>query len=263
MGGFFGAISKKNCLSDVFYGTDYNSHLGTRRAGMATYSPEYGMKRTIHNIEGAYFRSKFEDGLPKFGEPTSGIGVISDTDAQPVIIQSHLGRMAVVTVARIDNFDEIEQYLLDNKHHFTEFSGGKTNQTEMIAILISEGKTLEDGVKHMFEKIKGSCSLLILHEDGTIYAVRDKLGRTPIILGKKEGAVAVSSESSAFHNLGYDLDYFVGPGEIVKLTADGWTQVSPAGDKMQICSFFWVYFGFPSCDYEGINVDTVLCAMGE
>lgn len=263
MGGFFGAISKKNCLSDVFYGTDYNSHLGTRRAGMATYSPEYGMKRTIHNIEGAYFRSKFEDGLPKFGEPTSGIGVISDTDAQPVIIQSHLGRMAIVTVARIDNFDEIEQYLLNNKHHFTEFSGGKTNQTEMIAILISEGKTLEDGVKHMFEKIKGSCSLLILHEDGTIYAVRDKLGRTPIILGKKEGAVAVSSESSAFHNLGYDLDYFVGPGEIVKLTADGWTQVCPAGDKMQICSFFWVYFGFPSCDYEGINVDTVRCAMGE
>jgi glutamine phosphoribosylpyrophosphate amidotransferase len=144
-----------------------------------------------------------------------------------------------------------------------KYSGGKTNQTEMIAILISEGKTLEEGISHMFEKIKGSCSLLILHEDGTVYAVRDKLGRTPIIIGKKDGAMAVTSESNAFHNLGYDIDYFIKPGEMVKLTPDGWTQLRPGGDKMQICSFFWVYFGFPSCDYEGINVDQVRCSLGE
>ena len=230
MGGFFGTISKKNCVADLFYGTDYNSHLGTRRAGMATYSEEKGMVRSIHNIEGSYFRSKFEDGLHKFDGATSGIGVISDTDAQPIIIHSHLGKMAIVTVARIDNIVELEAELLGRGHHFTELSSGKTNQTEVIATLINEGKTLEEGIQNMFKHIKGSCSLLILREDG-IYAVRDKLGRSPIIIGKKDGAYAVSSETNAFPNLDYDIDYYIGPGEIIKITADGWTQVRNLGPR--------------------------------
>ena len=213
MGGFFGTISKGNCVADLFYGTDYNSHLGTRRAGMATYSTEKGMGRSIHNIEGSYFRSKFEDGLHKFDGATSGIGVISDTDAQPIIIHSHLGKMAIVTVARLDNLVELEAELLKRGHHFTELSSGKTNQTEVIATLINEGKTLEEGIQNMFNHIKGSCSLLILREDG-VYAVRDKLGRSPIIIGKKDGAFAVSSETTAFPNLDYAIDYYVGPAEI-------------------------------------------------
>ncbi|MBQ2065452.1 MAG: amidophosphoribosyltransferase, partial [Paludibacteraceae bacterium] len=262
MGGFFGTISKSNCVPDLFYGTDYNSHLGTRRAGMATYSKTKGMTRSIHNIEGAYFRSKFEDGLGKFEGSTSGIGVISDTDAQPIIVNSHLGRFAIVTVARVDNMDEIEKDLLESGHHFTELSSGKTNQTELIATLICDGKTIEEGVEHMFNTVKGSCSLLLLTEDGII-AVRDKLGRTPVIIGKKEGAYAVTVEPNAFPNLDYEIDYFAGPGEIIKITADGWKQLRKPGDKMQICSFFWVYFGFPCCDYEGINVDKVRNSLGE
>ncbi|MBP5318513.1 MAG: amidophosphoribosyltransferase [Paludibacteraceae bacterium] len=262
MGGFFGTIANKSCVADLFYGTDYNSHLGTKRAGMATFSKEKGMTRSIHNIEGAYFRSKFEAGLGKFEGATSGIGIISDTDAQPIIVNSHLGRFAIVTVARLDNMAELEQEMLAKNHHFTELSSGKTNQTELIATLICEGKTIEEGVQIMFDKIKGSCSLLLLTENG-IYAVRDKLGRTPVIIGKKDGAYAVSSESNAFPNLDYEIDYYVGPGEIVLLNADGWKQIRKPGDKMQVCSFFWVYFGFPCCDYEGINVDIVRNALGE
>ena len=262
MGGFFGTISKSNCVADLFYGTDYNSHLGTRRAGMATYSKEKGMVRSIHNIEGSYFRSKFEDGLHKFDGATSGIGVISDTDAQPIIIHSHLGKMAIVTVARLDNLVELEAELLKRGHHFTELSSGKTNQTEVIATLINEGKTLEEGIQNMFNHIKGSCSLLILREDG-VYAVRDKLGRSPIVIGKKDGAFAVSSETTAFPNLDYAIDYYVGPGEIIKLTADGWTQIRKPNDKMQVCSFFWIYFGFPCSSYEGINVEDVRFKCGE
>ncbi len=262
MGGFFGTISKGNAVPDLFYGTDYNSHLGTKRAGMATYSKTNGLTRSIHNIEGSYFRSKFESGLSKFDGANSGIGVISDTDAQPIIINSHLGRFAIVTVARIDNIEEIEKQLLESNHHFTELSSGKTNQTELIATLICEGKTIVDGVEKMFAAIKGSCSLLILSEEG-IFAVRDKLGRTPVILGKKDSAYAVSSEPNAFPNLDFDIDYFVGPGEIIHITENGWKQVRKPNDKMQVCSFFWVYFGFPSCDYEGINVDIVRNALGE
>ena len=263
MGGFFGSISKHgSCVTDLFYGTDYNSHLGTRRAGMATYTPGKGMTRSIHNIEGAYFRTKFESGLSKFEGAVSGIGVISDTDAQPIIVNSHLGRFAIATVARLDNMEELERMMLEKNHHFTELSSGKTNQTELIATLICEGRTLEEGVKIMFDHVKGSCSLLILTEE-CIYAVRDRLGRTPVIIGKKDGAYAVSSETNAFPNLGYDIDYYLGPDEIVKITADGYTQVKKPGEKMQVCSFFWVYFGFPCCDYEGINVDVVRNALGE
>lgn len=262
MGGFFGTISKSDCVADLFYGTDYNSHLGTKRAGMATYSEQNGMTRSIHNIEGAYFRSKFEDGLSKFEGATSGIGVISDTDAQPIIVNSHLGRFAIVTVARVDNIAELEQQQLDKGIHFTELSSGKTNQTELIATLICEGKTIEEGIENMYNKVKGSCSLLLLTENGII-AVRDKLGRTPVVIGKKENAMAVTVEPNSFPNLGFQIEYFVGPGEIVKITSEGWTRLRKPNSKMQICSFFWVYFGFPCCDYEGINVDIVRNTLGQ
>lgn len=261
MGGFFGTISKENCVTDLFYGTDYNSHLGTKRAGMATYSKENGFRRSIHNIENSYFRTKFEDNLPKLaGE--SGIGVISDTDAQPIAINSHLGRFALVTVARLDNMKELEAELLAKNLHFAELSSGDTNPTEVVAMLICEKDNFVAGIENVYEKVKGSCSMLILTEDGIIIA-RDKLGRTPVTLAKKDGAYAVSSEPTAFHNLGYRIDKFVGPGEIIKMKADGYEVLRKPNDKMQVCSFMWVYFGFPSSDYEGINVDKVRCSLGQ
>ena len=261
MGGFFGTISKENCVTDLFYGTDYNSHLGTKRAGLATFSKENGFRRTIHNIENSYFRTKFEDNLPKLSGEI-GIGVISDTDAQPIAINSHLGRFAIVTVARLDNMRELEAELLSKNLHFAELSSGDTNPTEVVAMLICEKDNFVAGIENVYEKVKGSCSLLILTEDGIIVA-RDKLGRTPVTLAKKDGAYAVSSEPTAFHNLGYRIDKFVGPGEIVKMTLDGYEVLRKPNDKMQVCSFMWVYFGFPSSDYEGINVDKVRCSLGQ
>lgn len=261
MGGFFGTISKGNCVTDLFYGTDYNSHLGTKRAGMATFNKETGFRRTIHNIENTYFRTKFEESLPKLsGE--SGIGVISDTDAQPIAINSHLGRFAVVTVARLDNMKELESELLAKNLHFAELSSGDTNPTEVVAMLICEKDNFVAGIENVYEKVKGSCSMLILTEDGIIVA-RDKLGRTPVTIAKKENSYAVSSEPTAFHNLGFRIDKFVGPGEIVKMTADGCEVLRKPNDKMQVCSFMWVYYGFPSSDYEGINVDKVRCSLGQ
>lgn len=254
MGGFFGTISKKNCVSDVFYGTDYNSHLGTRRGGMATYDNGCFM-RSIHNLENAYFRSKFEPDLSKFSG-NAGIGIISDTDAQPIVINSHLGRFAIVTVAFINNIAELEKELLDQGCHFAEFSSGKTNQTELIALLINQRETFVAGIEYMYSKIQGSCSLLILTPD-SIIAARDRLGRTPIIIGRKEDAIALSSEPCGFPNLGFETEYFMGPGEIVKATADGYEQLRKPNDQMQICSFLWVYYGYPVTDYENINVDEV------
>lgn len=256
MGGFFGVASKRQCINDLFYGTDYNSHLGTRRAGMVTFDEQDNrFCRSIHTIEDSYFRTKFEDELDKFLGNT-GIGIISDTDAQPIIINSHLGKFAIVTVAKICNLDELEQELLNAGMHFAELSSGRTNQTELIALLINQGKTFEEGISHMFDKIKGSCSLLILTDNGII-AARDRLGRTPIILGQKEGAYALSSESTSFPNLGFHILRDIGPGEIVRVTADGITQLAPPGEEMQICSFLWVYYGFPTSDYENRNVEMV------
>ncbi len=201
MGGFFGTISKSDCVNDLFYGTDYNSHLGTKRGGMVV-SNSKGFIRAIHNIESSYFRTKFESDLPKF-HGNSGIGVISDTESQPILINSHLGEFAIVTVSKINNLEELTQRALKQYRHFSETSFGETNPSELIAMLIDEEKSFEDGIENVFEKIKGSCSLLILTKNG-IYAARDKLGRTPIILGKKDGAYALSSESSAFENLGFE-----------------------------------------------------------
>lgn len=261
MGGIFGTISKKSCVADLFYGTDYNSHLGTRRGGMAAFEREKGFVRSIHNLENAYFRSKFEQSLGKFDGCTSGIGAISDTDAQPLVMNSHLGSFAICTVAKIVNIDELSRELLAKNMHFAEMSSGKTNSTELVALLLIQGKTFRDGIENVFRHIKGSCSMLILTDNGIICA-RDSWGRTPLVIGKKDGAYAVSSESTSFPNLDYEIEYNVGPGEIVKITADGMEQIRPANKKMQICSFLWVYYGFPTSTYEGRNVEEARFANG-
>ncbi len=259
MGGFFGTIKKKECVTDLFYGVDYNSHMGTKRAGMAMLNDGV-FRRAIHNIANSYFRTKFEEELPLFSGK-SGIGVISDTDPQPIIINCHLGKFAIVTVAKINNIDQLEKELLDCGNHFCEHSNNMTNQSELVAMLIAEGKDFVEGIENVYNRLKGSCSMLILTEDGII-AARDKYGRTPVIIGKSDDGYAVSSESCAFPNLGYETEYFLGPGEIVHLTADKMTQMRKPGDKMQICSFLWVYYGYPVCDYEGRNVDMARYASG-
>ena len=262
MGGFFGTVSKASCVTDLFYGTDYNSHLGTKLGGLATYDAEEGMfARSIHNLESTYFRTKFEDELDKF-KGNVGIGIISDTDPQPIIINSHLGRFAIVTVAKIVNLEEIEAELLSKNMHFAELSSGNTNQTELISLLIIQGKTFVEGIENVYRRVKGSCSMLLLSEDGSIIAARDKWGRTPIVIGRKEGAYAATSESSSFPNLDYEIDRYLGPGEIVRMTADGVEQLRKPEEKMQICSFLWVYYGFPTSCYEGRNVEEVRFTSG-
>lgn len=260
MGGFFGTISHKKCIADLFYGTDYQSHLGTRRGGMATFNKETGFVRRIHKLENSYFRSVFEDSLDTF-DGNSGIGVISDTDAQPMLFNSHLGRFAIVTVAKVNNKEEIAEKLLAENMHLSEFSSGKINQTELIGLLILKGKTFKEGIENVYKTVKGSCSMLLLTEDGII-AARDFWGRTPIVVGKKDGAMAATSESTAFPNLGFDIEHYVGPGEIVKLTADGMEVLREAEQNMQVCSFLWIYYGFPTSFYEGKNVEQMRYETG-
>ena len=255
MGGFFGTIATKDCVNDLFYGTDYNSHLGTRRAGLVTFDPERGFNRSIHSLERNYFRSRFEDELANF-VGNQGIGVISDTDPQPIIVNSHLGRYAVVTVAKINNLREIADELLAQRMHFSEMSANNINQTELVALLINMGTSFVDGINRVYRRIKGSCSILILTEDGLI-AARDALGRTPIVIGRKDGAMAATSETSAFPNLDYETVRDLGPGEIVRLRPDGMEQLQKPFTRCQICAFLWVYYGFPSSDYEGINTEYV------
>mgnify|MGYP002601612991 CR=1 FL=1 len=254
MGGIMGVASRDNCRTDLFYGTDYHSHLGTRRAGLVTFDPEKKIFcRSIHSLEHSYFRTKFEKELPKF-KGQIGIGVISDTDPQPIVINSHLGKYAIVTVAHICNIDKLEQDLIDAGVHFGELSSGHTNQTELIALLINQGRTFAEGISHMFDKIEGSCTLLILTENSVIGA-RDRLGRTPLILGHKDGSYSLASESTVFPNLGYSPVRDLGPGEIIEITSERETTITPAGEDMQVCSFLWVYYGFPTSTYEGKNVE--------
>lgn len=254
MGGLFGIVSKDDCVNDLYYGTDYLSHLGTRRGGLAVNGAQ-GFTRSIHSLENAYFRSKFESDLAKF-QGEKGIGVISDNDSQPIIIGSHLGTFGLVTVAKINNIDALAASFYSKKKNFTETSGSGINPTELVAMLICEKDTFEEGIQNAQESIEGSCSILLLTDKG-IYAGRDKLGRTPIIIGKKEGAFATSSETCAFPNLGYNVDRDLGPGEIVFMTPDGYEQRKAPGDEMQVCSFLWVYYGYPATNYEGINVEDV------
>ena len=253
MSGFFGCVSRKECVADVFYGTDYHSHLGTKKAGMAFYNGE-DFVRSIHSIESAYFRNKFEPELGRFIGSYLGIGVISDMESQPITVTSHLGRFAVVTVGRIDNLEEISAQLLKEKIHFAEMSGSAINPTEVVSILINKGETFKEGIENVYRMVKGSCSFLIL-TDSCIYAARDKFGRTPIIIGKNEFGYVVASESSSFTNLGYNIVRDLGPHEAIRVSKDGITPIIAAGCRKQICSFLWVYYGYPSAYYEGINVE--------
>jgi amidophosphoribosyltransferase len=259
MGGLFGVVSDSDCVADLYYGTDYHSHLGTRRGGMAVRN-EHGFHRAIHNIENSYFRSKFEAELGRF-HGRQGIGVISDTDPQPLIIGSHLGTFGIVTVGRINNMAELVAKAFAGRSYFSGTSDGITNPTEVVAMLICREDSFEAGIRAAQEAIQGSCSLLLLTEGG-IYAARDRLGRTPLVAGRRPGATAISSETCAFPNLGFDTAYFLGPGEILFMTADGWEQRRPPGERLQICSFLWVYYGYPASEYEGINVEHVRYRCG-
>jgi len=260
MGGLFGVVSKEHCVLDLFYGTDYHSHLGTCRGGMAVLH-EQGFTRHIHDITNAQFRSKFEDDV-KTMHGNSGIGVISDNESQPLIIGSHLGAYAIVTVGAIKNVEQLcREAYRKRTTHFSEMSGGGINPTELVATLINEESSFEDGIRHAQERIEGSCSLLVLTRDG-IYAARDLLGRTPIVIGRKPGAYAVTFETTAFANLDYEIERYLGPGEVVLLTPDGLEQRKEPGENMQICAFLWVYYGFPASSYEDINVEAVRYRCG-
>lgn len=261
MGGIFGVVSKTDCVTDLFFGVDYHSHLGTRRGGMAVYT-KTGIERAIHNIENSPFRTKFERDILEM-EGNFGIGCISDSEPQPLIVRSHLGNYAITTVGRINNQNELVQLAFENGGtHFLEMSGGKINATELVASIINQKSSIAEGVKYAQDLIDGSMTLLILVQDG-IYAARDKLGRTPLIIGKKEGAYAASFESFAYFNLGYREEKELGPGEIVFISPYGIEQLVPPRKKMQICAFLWTYFGYPTSSYEGINVEQMRYNCGK
>lgn len=262
MGGFFGAISKRDCVLDIFFGTDYHSHLGTRRGGMAIYDPATGFQRQIHNIENTPFRTKFEADLADF-HGYSGIGCISDTDPQPLLVRSHLGLYAITTVGIINNADKlVETYFSDHGHQFMAMSSGKVNATELTASLINQKDSLVEGIRHAQEVIDGSATILLLTPEGII-AARDRLGRLPVLVGKNDEGCCVSFESFAYQKLGYQTAYELGPREIVKVTAEGVESLSPAGDKMRICAFLWTYYGYPNSNYEGVNVEVMRYRNGE
>ena len=262
MGGFFGVISRKNCILDVFFGTDYHSHLGTRRGGMAFYDEVKGFQRQIHNIENTPFRTKFETDISKF-TGNVGIGCISDTDPQPLLVRSHLGMFAIGTVGIINNAEELVAETFSGPgHQFMAMSSGKVNSTELTAALINQCNNLVDGIRHAQEVIDGSCTILLMTKDGII-AARDKVGRLPVLVGQNIEGCCVSFESFAYHKLGYQDYYELGPGEIVRITADGVEQLSPPGDKMKICAFLWTYYGYPNSNYEGVNVEVMRCRNGE
>ena len=262
MGGFFGAISKRDCVLDIFFGVDYHSHLGTRRGGMAIYDPTSGFQRQIHNIENTPFRTKFEADLADF-HGCSGIGCISDTDPQPLLVRSHLGLYAITTVGIINNAERlVETYFSDHGHQFMAMSNGKVNASELTAALINQKDSLLEGIRHAQDVIDGSATILLLTPEGII-AARDKLGRLPVLVGQNEEGCCVSFESFAYQKLGYQTAYELGPQEIVRITADGVESLSPAGDKMRICAFLWTYYGYPNSNYEGVNVEVMRYRNGE
>ena len=262
MGGFFGAVSKQDCVLDIFFGVDYHSHLGTRRGGMILYDQERGFQRQIHNIENTPFRTKFEKYLADFSG-CSGIGCISDTDPQPLLVRSHLGLYALTTVGIINNAEElVARYFSDHGHQFMAMSSGKVNSTELVAALINQADDIVSGILHAQELIDGSLTVLVLTKDGII-AARDRLGRLPVLIGQNEDGCCVSFESFAYHKLGYEDAYELGPREIVKVTADGFETLSPAGKDMRICAFLWTYYGYPNSNYEGVNVEVMRYRNGE
>ena len=261
MGGIFGVASKSSCTLDLFFGTDYHSHLGTRRGGMAVYGKN-GFSRSIHNIENTPFRTKFDRDLDEL-EGTLGIGCISDNEPQPLLVQSHLGSFAITTVGKINNMDELVDISYKNGcTHFLEMSGGSINPTEMVASLINQKSSLVEGIQYVQEIVDGSMTLLVLTPKG-ILAARDRLGRTPIVIGKKADAYCASFESFAYLNLGYETERELGPGEIVFITPEGAETLSKPGEEMKICSFLWVYYGYPTSTYEGINVEEMRYECGK
>ena len=262
MGGFFGAISKRDVTLDIFFGVDYHSHLGTRRGGMIIYDQEDGFQRQIHSIENTPFRTKFEKDLQKF-HGASGIGCISDTDPQPLLVRSHLGVYAISTVGIINNAEElVEDYFNGHARQFMAMSSGKVNACELTAALINQKDTLVEGIQYAQQVIDGSSTILILTPEG-IVAARDRLGRLPVLIGQNDEGCCVSFESFACTKVGYANAYELGPGEIVRVTADGWETLAPAGDKMRICAFLWTYYGYPNSNYEGQNVEVTRCRNGE
>ncbi|MCI9156173.1 MAG: amidophosphoribosyltransferase [Lawsonibacter sp.] len=255
MGGFFGAVSTRDVSLDIFFGVDYHSHLGTRRGGMIIHDAKDGFQRQIHSIENTPFRTKFEKDLADF-HGISGIGCISDTDPQPLLVRSHLGLYAITTVGIINNAEElVEQYFSDHGHQFMAMSSGKINSTELAAALINQKDNLVDGILHAQEAIAGSLTLLILTGEGEIIAARDRVGRLPVLIGKNQEGYCVSFESFAYHKLGYEDAYELGPREIVRIRRDGYEVLSPAGEEMKICAFLWTYYGYPNSNYEGVNVE--------
>ncbi len=260
MGGFFGVASKESCTFDLFFGTDYHSHLGTRRAGMAVYG-EHGFRKAIHSIENSPFRTKFEKEL-EYLEGTMGIGSISDFEAQPIFVRSHHGSFAITTVSKINNIDQIVDEILQGSTHFFEMSNGEINPTELVAALINQKENLIDGIQYALETIDGSLSLLLLTPMG-IYAARDKMGRTPIVLGKKQDARCACFESFSYLNLGYEDDRELGPGEIAVITADGVKTLVAPGAQKKVCTFLWVYYGYPAASYEGVNVEEMRYNCGK
>ena len=263
MGGFFGAVSHRDVVLDVFFGTDYHSHLGTRNAGMAIWSREGGCKRQIHSIANTPFRTKFEKDLDEFSG-TVGIGCISDSDPQPLLVRSHLGLYAITTVGQINSAEElVNTYLVDHGHQFMAMSSGKVNMTELVAALINEGEDLASGILHAQRLIDGSMTILLMTDAGDIIAARDRFGRLPVLVGRDAEGYCVAFESFAYQKLGYETVYELGPAEILRVTADGWDVLSPAGKDMKICAFLWTYYGYPNSNYEGVNVEIMRMRNGE
>ena len=257
MGGFFGAVSKRDVVYDVFFGVDYHSHLGTRRAGLIYHDAQDGFQREIHSIENTPFRTRFEEDLPSF-HGTSGIGCISDTDPQPLLMRSHLGVFAITTVGCVNNTDAlVKSYFSDHTHQFTAMSSGAVNGTELIAALISQQEDFASGIQFAQEQVDGSLTLLVMQQDGSIIAARDRMGRLPVLIGKDEDGYCISFESFAYHKLGYVDVYELGPGEIVRVTAEGVETLVPPTEQMKICAFLWVYYGYPNSNYEGKNVEVM------
>lgn len=258
MGGFFGICSKNDCIADVFFGVDYHSHLGTRRAGVASYDTKIGLQRKIHNIENAPFRTKFEHIFEEMSG-TSAIGCISDTDPQPLLIRSHLGVYAICTIGIINNASElIDNYLVSSGGgHFDAMTGGAVNSTELFAALLNQKDNFADGIRFAQESIEGTASVLILKDDGSLIAARDRFGRLPVHIGRNENGFAVAFESFAYEKLGFEDEKELGPGETVEITRESVNQLNPPGNKKRICSFLWSYYGYPTSTYEGVNVETM------
>lgn len=261
MGGFFGVAAEKDCTFDLFFGIDYHSHLGTRRGGITVYG-EKGFNRAIHNIENSPFRTKFDKDIQEMSGPL-GIGCISDYEPQPLMVRSHHGTYAITTVSKINNIKELTERLFEQGHsHFLEMSGGDINATELVASLINQKDNLIDGINYALESVEGSLSLLLLNNAG-IYAARDKNGRTPVVIGHKEGAFCASFENFAFHNLGYSEYKELGPGEIVVFDSKSCKTLVHPGENMKICTFLWVYYGYPSSSYEGVSVESMRYRCGQ